>query len=287
MAEEILRQAQGNGGDFPLLAPNRRTPLVILYQEIVQGLGVEPLCHRSQEADNNVGPFSPSLALLQQFRYALSTLYARMPPDIDEFIGLLNGSLDLATVVQSVLFAGTPFVFEGSPDTWNSVRSKLAGDLGSEEEGIFVVGSAKMGYSLAPHKYGREFGDHSDIDVIVIDADLYDRVWLSILRWHYRRRHQLPPADRRWDAERRDGLYWGYLNPVGFRYRSLSRSRQLNPARDVSTNWFNAFQALGLLPELAGRNVGGRLYRTLKHAILYHDHGLRQLRVAASNRGEP
>lgn len=101
-----------------------------------------------------------------------------------------------------------------------------------------------------------------------------------MVRWHYRRRYRLPPSDRKWDAERRNDLYWGYLNPTGFRYQGVSRSQQLKPAKRVSVAWFNAFQSLGQLPAFAGRRVSGRLYRSRDHAISYHDHGLRKLRTA-------
>jgi hypothetical protein len=177
-----------------------------------------------------------------------------------------------------VIFAGTPYVFESNPEVWTHARSQLAASLTSCEDNIYIVGSAKMGYSLAPRKFGRPFAPESDIDVVVIDSNLYDTMWTSILRWHYRRRHRLPPRDRKWDTERREGLYWGYLDPSRLHYDGLTRPAPLRAARKVSTAWFSAFKSLGLIPELAERNLGGRLYRSLTHAILYHDHGLREIR---------
>lgn len=202
-----------------------------------------------------------------------------MPPTANEFAALLE-TVTIDDLVRDVLFAGLPFVFEGTPEAWAQLRARLAGDLDCGEDDVLVVGSAKMGYSLAPRKFGRPFSADSDIDVIVVSADLFDEVWLSVIRWHYRRRHRLPPADRQWDAERRASLSWGYLNPTGFKYRGLSRSRQLQPAKRVSATWFDAFQSLGRLPAFAGRKVGGRLYRSWDHAVSYHDHGLRELRRA-------
>lgn len=197
-----------------------------------------------------------------------------------EFLQLLTDTSDLAEIAEELVIKGAPLAFDHQPGLWDEVRTKLATSLGCDLEGIYVIGSAKMGYSLAPRKYGQPFGAHSDVDVVVIDAALYDAMWLSILRWHYRRRHSLPPPDRAWDEERRKGLYWGYLEPSRFNYRGLSRSRQLNAARAVSTAWFGAFQSLGLIPALADRRLTGRLYRSMSHAVLYHDHGLRLLRQA-------
>lgn len=204
------------------------------------------------------------------------------PPTPDELVDLLTESSDFSDVVQEVIFAGTPYVFEASPDVWVQVRAQLATGLETSEDSIYIVGSAKMGYSLAPRKFGQPFADDSDIDVVVVDANLYDTMWTSILRWHYRRRHRLPPRDRKWDTRRREGLYWGYLEPARFHYRGLSQPAPLRAARRVSNTWFTAFKSLGLIPELAERNLGGRLYRSLTHAILYHDHGLREVRRSLS-----
>lgn len=200
----------------------------------------------------------------------------------DDFAALLQTER-LDDVVRDILFEGVPFVFAATPVLWTGLRHSLAADLGCEPHDVIVVGSAKMGYSLAPRKYGRPFASNSDIDVIVISCELYDRVWLSVLRWHYRRRYRLPPTDRIWDDERRKSLYWGYLNPTGFKYSGVSRAAQLKPAKDVSVAWFNAFKRLGLTPDLAGRTVTGRLYRSREHAVCYHDHGLRELRTMLAN----
>jgi hypothetical protein len=205
-----------------------------------------------------------------------------MAPTADEFAALLTTE-NIEELVRDVLFQGVPYVFEDAPETWAGLRGRVAEGLNCQEEEILVIGSAKMGYSLAPRKFGRPFTEHSDIDVIVISPGLFDEIWLSVIRWHYRRRYRLPPTDRAWDKKRRNDLYWGYLNPTGFQYRTLSRSRQLQPAKRVSVTWFNVFQGLGRVPSFAGRRVGGRLYRSWDHAISYHDHGLRELRTVLAD----
>lgn len=204
------------------------------------------------------------------------------PPTPQELVQLISESDNLGDLAQQVIFSGTPYVFESDPEVWVRARSQLATSLASNEDNIYIVGSAKMGYSLAPRKFGRPFADDSDIDVVIVDSTLYDTMWASILRWHYRRRHRLPSRDRRWDEERREGLYWGYLEPARFHYNGLSRPAPLRAARKVSSTWFSAFKSLGLIPELAERSLGGRLYRSSTHAILYHDHGLREIRRSMS-----
>ena len=46
---------------------------------------------------------------------------------------------------------------------------------------IVMVGSAKLGFSISPHKRYREFGDTSDIDLAIISKELFDNVSDSLL----------------------------------------------------------------------------------------------------------
>lgn len=200
------------------------------------------------------------------------------PPALGEFTSLLTSDQNTSELVTTFLFQGIPFVFLRHPDSWDQLRSSLASALDCADDDVLVVGSAKLGYSLAPHKYGQPFTDESDIDVVIISRRLYEAVWLSVLRWHYTRRYRLPPADRKWDKARRNDFYWGYLNPVGFQYRGLSSPRELRKAKKISTQWFNAFQQLGRFPAFAERKVSGRLYCSRDHALSYHAHGFRELR---------
>ncbi|MFP3398702.1 hypothetical protein SB749_20460, partial [Brevibacterium sp. SIMBA_078] len=49
--------------------------------------------------------------------------------------------------------------------------------------------SAKVGFSLAPDKRYREFGDSSDLDVAIISPVLFDRVWHSVLDYKNSRQY--------------------------------------------------------------------------------------------------
>lgn len=201
------------------------------------------------------------------------------PLDANAFGALVRNSDDLAPIVEALVLDGVPYVFESRPQDWQDLRSALTRTLGTRSEDIFIVGSAKMGFSLAPRKFGRPFSEGSDIDVAIIDSELFDTLWLSVVRWHYRRRHRLPPADRKWDDDRRQELYWGYVNPTSFQYKGLTSPGPLRPAKRVSTRWFNAFQELGRIPPISGRRITGRLYRSREHAVAYQDQCLRKIRI--------
>ncbi len=202
-------------------------------------------------------------------------------PTVDEFTTALQ-TTSLEVLVQEHVFSGVPFVFRQRPLDGNTLVRHLCSHLPINEGDIVVVGSAKIGFSLGPDTFPRQFSDDSDIDVAIANEELFDMIWRTMLKWNYPRRHKLEAIDLKWVRQRMDELYWGWFRPEKFRFDGLSMRTMLNPLRDVSTQWFNAFQSLSLYPEFARRTVEGRLYRNWDKALLYHAEGLRQIRDSLS-----
>ena len=185
-------------------------------------------------------------------------------------------SLPAEDVVKTHLFSDKPYVFQGHPDYLDLLKKHLSSHLNVLESNIVIVGSAQTGFSMAPDSFPRAFHPESDIDIVVVDEMLFDRIWQDILKWHYPRREiRLPESDWQWRIKRSNDIYWGWFAPDHIRYEGISFPTMLKPLRDMSTLWFNAFRSLGQLPQFASRDVSGRLYRTWNHAILYHAEGLK------------
>ena len=198
-------------------------------------------------------------------------------PSVEEFrAAILTRPLD--GVVRDYVFEGRPYVFREAPHLMGALRSHLCKELGILAESTIIIGSAKTGFSLSPDAIFRQFSDESDIDVLIVDEQIFDDIWKIVLRWHYPRRRGLAGVDGPWGRQRRRDLYWGWFMPDKIRYEGLSFPEVLKPLRDISTRWFNAFKGLSRFPEFSRRNITGRLYRTWDHALLYHTDGLRQIK---------
>lgn len=190
---------------------------------------------------------------------------------------LLRRSLD--EVVREFIFEGMPYVFRDHPNRLEILRRHLCDAMPVSWQNVIVVGSGKIGFSLNHDTFFRQFSEESDIDIVVIDDSLFDKVWKTLLAWHYPRKGtDLGGVDGAWARERRKDLYWGCFMPHEIKFEGLSFPSVLKPLRDISTTWFNAFQSLSLYEEFASRVVSGRLYRSWDHALLYHMEGLRQIR---------
>jgi len=191
-------------------------------------------------------------------------------------------------LVRRYVFAGTPYAFRNTPDDLRALRTHLCDELPLTPENVIVVGSAQTGFSLSPEKFPRQFHSGSDIDVLVVDPSLFDKVWVTILEWHYPRRGlRLPQLDWDWKQKRTTELYWGWFVPSEIAFEGLTLPQVIKPLRDISTKWFNAFRSLGHLAQFASRDVKARLYRSWEHAMLYHVAGLKTIsqRLRAAKKG--
>lgn len=93
----------------------------------------------------------------------------------NEFLSQLKSTGDkgeLLTTCRRLLLHGTPHVFSGREGDFFEFRRRIADkfDVGFHE--VFIVGSAKLGFS--PHKE-KEFDLDSDIDVVIVSSVLYSR----------------------------------------------------------------------------------------------------------------
>jgi hypothetical protein len=197
-------------------------------------------------------------------------------PTADEVRGVLQ-QRDWLRFVEDELFEGVPFVFRDAPELNDRLGEHLATGLEKDNLQFRIVGSARLGLSIAPSKFPAPFSAESDVDVIVVDAELFDVAWHAMLDWNYPRRYRLKGADWMWAKGRQSDLYWGWLSPARLRYEGLTLPEALKPVRDISLRWFETFQSLALVSGLEARHVSGRLYRTWRHASQYHVDGLRKL----------
>ena len=108
--------------------------------------------------------------------------------------------------VRLWLTEGPPSAFRDCPAIYEDLRGWLSAQLNVHPKEITFVGSARIGYSLAPPpKFGKPFGEHSDLDLSVISAPLFERLVESFSSFadDYKKSFIRPRNDRErtlWDA---------------------------------------------------------------------------------------
>ncbi len=197
----------------------------------------------------------------------------------EEFEQLLQAKADSDLLGPCLRDAGVPWVFEPQPLAWDSFRQDIGRALSVEVADIAVVGSGRFGFSLKPGNNFRAFRDKSDIDVVVVNAALFDYVWYQLLDAVYPR----PPLSDQlggWLKERRNELYTGWLSPLDIRLDVRIFGKRVRPLLDFNANWFDTFKRASRHPPRRHEDISSRLYRSWRHAELYHLHSLAALRRA-------
>lgn len=200
----------------------------------------------------------------------------------DEFRNLLTIRSDLELLGPCLHDEDTPYLFETNIESWNGFRVSVASSLEISARDIRIVGSARHGFSLRPGQNLRGFRETSDVDVVIVNAELFDRLWLSLLAAAYPR----PPASEQlggWLRDRRNEVYTGWITPRGIRLNRSIFGERATPVLDLRTRWFNALRQAAQLPSRRFEDIHGRLYRTWRHAELYHLNGLAELRRSLSD----
>jgi hypothetical protein len=82
------------------------------------------------------------------------------------------------------LSEGIPFAFRDIPVLYEAMREWIGGRLEVHPKMITIIGSARIGYSLAPTpEYGRSFGLHSDLDLSLISETLFSKLSSIFYLW--------------------------------------------------------------------------------------------------------
>ncbi|MBP0943069.1 hypothetical protein V2K16_22595 [Pseudomonas alliivorans] len=88
----------------------------------------------------------------------------------------LSGDNERQCLAELWLSEGIPMAFVKSPTAYQVLRMTLAQSLNVGVKDVSLVGSGRLGFSLAPKKYGEPFGEGSDLDVCIISDDLFQRL---------------------------------------------------------------------------------------------------------------
>lgn len=152
-----------------------------------------------------------------------------------------------------------------SPQNILKIKSALSAKYSVAAERIFVrvVGSAKLGFSMVEkrtiggqilQRY-RPFSPESDVDVVVINSEIFDLIW-NDLSLHAHRSARLP-----WDSGALgDYLICGWLRPDHF--PNKARLRRCD-------DWWDVFRQLSADATFGRRKIRGGLFHSLDQARSY------------------
>ena len=103
---------------------------------------------------------------------------------VEKFRAALEGSEHEEVIVQKYIVHGTPYIFKDDEDKYFDLKREIAAHFSEHYNNVHMTGSAKLGFSIAPHKLWKPFDFESDIDVVIISHKLFEESWKDIHRFN-------------------------------------------------------------------------------------------------------
>ncbi len=174
---------------------------------------------------------------------------------------------DLLNLCRRHLLHGTPRVFADRESAFFDFRRRIADkfEIGFHE--VFVIGSAKLGFS--PYK-DKVFDLDSDIDVVIVSDKLFESFMEQIRHYQSELRRS-----RRSVSTREQCLYHEFLEYVALgwiRPDKIPLSFRLSTVKD---DWFGFFRSISNgKSEVGNYKVAAGIFKTYNHLESYLLEGL-------------
>lgn len=191
----------------------------------------------------------------------------------DDFLLALKVSGDanhLVDTCRRYLLHGTPHVFNGREDEFFEFRRRIADKFEVGFHEVFLVGSAKLGFS--PYKE-KIFDLDSDIDVVIVSNRLFDSFMDQI--GHYQA--ELRRSRRAVSTRELDG-YHQFLEYVAMGWIRPDKIPISFALSNLKDDWFTFFRSISNgKSEVGNYKVAGGVFKSYQHLETYLLDGLREV----------
>lgn len=165
--------------------------------------------------------------------------------------------------VQKYLFHGIPFVFKDRENEYFEFRNRIANKFNVGFHEVFIVGSAKLGFSY--HKT-TEFNYDSDIDIVIVNERLFEEFYLKISEYQYQLDRLYKTIDL--NEIRIYTQFLRYLVKGWMRPDKLPTSFQVDI---LKSEWFDFFESLSYgNSEVGNYKVAAGLFKNYEYLEKYY-----------------
>lgn len=174
-----------------------------------------------------------------------------------------------ARFLRKHVFHGLPHVFKGRESDYFDFRQIISEKYNIGFQEVFIVGSGKLGFSYIK---GTTFSYESDIDVVLVNEQLFEKYYVDICDYQYQLdRFKKIPTERELAMYNR---FLQYLVKGWMRPDLLPLSFQ---AEALKSDWFDFFKNISYGQTSIGNyKVNGGLFKNYYFLEKYHINGIEQ-----------
>jgi len=185
---------------------------------------------------------------------------------VDEFKGKLrNQAISDIEIVQGYITHGPAFVFKDDDEKYFQLKNTIAQKFGLNPADVIMIGSAKLGFSISPLKLWKPFHEDSDIDMVVISPDIFDKFWVELYDLNIKLTDRSVYEDKQY-RKFLDYFFKGWLRPDLFPF-----------SYDGRKEWFDFFKSISYA-EFGIQRVSGAIFRNHAFYERYHVANIRAIR---------
>ena len=171
----------------------------------------------------------------------------------------------VSRVINQYILTENAVCFNGNIDLILELKEILSNHFNIPVKDIEIVGSAKLGISLSYDRFGKKYDDKSDIDLVLISSELFDKAWHELLKLEHKY-HQLTIKERDFLEDCYSTIYRGFISPEKF------------PAKtDFFKYWWTIFSKLSKDKNYEYRKIRGRLFKNWWFVEKYYSINLKKI----------
>ncbi|MBU7581600.1 MAG: hypothetical protein KAF91_01570 [Nostoc sp. TH1S01] len=191
-------------------------------------------------------------------------------PDIDNkierFKAILEGHERAEVIVQKYIVHGTPYIFKDDEDKYFDLKREIAANFSEHYNNIHMVGSAKLGFSIAPNKLWKPFTIESDIDIVIVSSKLFENLWESVHEFNIGLTSRTRDEDINYKRFL-DYFFKGWIRPDLFPFEYTAK-----------TDWFDFFKSISY-SKYGPQKITGALYHSFNFFEKYHVKNIEKLKI--------
>ena len=165
-------------------------------------------------------------------------------------------------MVQKHITLGDSYVL--SRDQYFQLKHQVSEQFKLHPSQVVVVGSGKLGFSIAPQKRYRHFGDESDLDVAIVSDDLFHALWQEAFDYWSNR-----------------GLWTRETDFKDYLFRGWLRPDCLPPSIQAAKKWFEYFRELTASQQFGPYKISAGVYKSWLYLERYQGRAISQCRQPA------
>lgn len=183
---------------------------------------------------------------------------------------LRDNSYSELEIVRKFICFGIPYVFKDNEENYYKLKVEVAKKFNIHPNEVLMVGSGKLGFSLAPgDKRWQPFGIESDIDIAIISNKAFDFFWQQLREFEI----NLQPRNVKEDEDYQQFLLYffkGWLRPDKFNFKFPGK-----------IEWFAFFNELK--PKIFKNrkyDISAGIYKDFESFEHYHCKNIKKIRTS-------